>query len=275
MADADRYIQPSAHQLTERVSELSLLVAQLRQQIVDQAETMSSLRSDNQLLRDEVARLKGQKGKPAIKPSHLAKEPRSSAKGRGGKLIFPVFPPPQKNRSPPSDSRPETFTPGGMVRLSRTSSVCGSMRRSSLSSASQVPCQRSPSTQVTPVTKRLDSMVRRTLPDCGSIWWILRSRCWPTHSVPSAHVESRHACLSAIHGRTIHGRQRKLFTTGRGSRRIVIIHFPHILHAPPHSRITTSPGHPERSHLQENPKGDGRSKSQGPPDRQTAIAKTP
>ena len=43
----------------------------------------------------------------------------------------------------------------------------GSTRRSSLSSPSQVPCQSSPSTQVTPVTKRLDSMVRRIAPVCG------------------------------------------------------------------------------------------------------------
>ena len=39
----------------------------------------------------------------------------------------------------------------------------------SLSSPSQVPCHSSPSTQVTPVTKRLDSIVRRIAPVCGSI----------------------------------------------------------------------------------------------------------
>src|SRR3546814_16155664 len=39
-----------------------------------------------------------------------------------------------------------------------------------------------------PVTKRLDSMVRRILPVSGSIWWILRSRCWPTHRQPSAQA---------------------------------------------------------------------------------------
>src|SRR6202040_3411043 len=33
-------------------------------------------------------------------------------------------------------------------------------------SASHVPCQSSPSTQVTPVTKRFDSMVRRIAPVC-------------------------------------------------------------------------------------------------------------
>jgi predicted dithiol-disulfide oxidoreductase (DUF899 family) len=45
--------------------------------------------------------------------------------------------------------------------------VCGSTRRKSLSSPSEVACQSSPSIQVTPVTKRLDSMVRRTHLACG------------------------------------------------------------------------------------------------------------
>ncbi len=62
------------------------------------------------------------------------------------------------------------------------------MWRSSLSSPSQVPCHSSPSTQVTPVTKRSDSIVRRMAPLDGSTWWIRRSRCWPTHRLPSAQV---------------------------------------------------------------------------------------
>src|SRR6185295_10227767 len=113
--------------------------------------------------------------------------------GRRTVLTLPLLPPPQKNRSPPSDSSPETPTPGGISSLSRTSPVCGSIRLSSLSLFSQVPCQSSPSIQVTPVTKRLDSIVRRIAPVSGSTWWILRSRYWPTHSVPSAQVspESR------------------------------------------------------------------------------------
>ena len=52
----------------------------------------------------------------------------------------------------------------------------------------QVPCHSSPSTQVTPVTKRLDSMVRRMAPVSGSIWWIFRSRYCPTHRLPSAQA---------------------------------------------------------------------------------------
>ena len=50
---------------------------------------------------------------------------------------------------------------------SSTAPLAGSMRRMSLSSPSQVPCHSSPSTQVTPVTKRLDSMVRRMAPVRG------------------------------------------------------------------------------------------------------------
>src|SRR6202162_2861824 len=108
--------------------------------------------------------------------------------GRRTALSLPLLPPPQKNRSPPSDSSPETPTPGGISMLSRTSPVRGSTRLNSHSSPSQVPCQSSPSTQVTPVTKRLDSIVRRIAPVSGSIWWIFRSRYWPTQSVPSAQA---------------------------------------------------------------------------------------
>src|SRR2546426_189492 len=87
--------------------------------------------------------------------------------GRRTALTFPLVAPPQKNRSPPLDSSPDTNTPGGISIFSRTSPVRGSTRLKSLSLPSQVPCQSSPSTQVTPVTKRLDSMVRRIAPVCG------------------------------------------------------------------------------------------------------------
>src|SRR4029077_6276489 len=89
--------------------------------------------------------------------------------GRRTARPFLPLPPPQKNRSPPSDSSPDTPTPGGISSLSITSPVRGLTRLKSLSSPSQVPCQRSPSIQVTPVTKRLDSMVRRIAPVWGSI----------------------------------------------------------------------------------------------------------
>src|SRR5205823_5876664 len=88
--------------------------------------------------------------------------------GRRTVLTFPLLPPPQKNRSRPSDSSPETPTPDGISSVSRTSPVRGSTRLKSLSSPSQVPCQSSPSIQVTPVTKRLDSIVRRIAPVSGS-----------------------------------------------------------------------------------------------------------
>src|SRR5262249_30132367 len=84
--------------------------------------------------------------------------------GRRTALTLPLLPPPQKNRSLPLDSSPDTATPRGISIRSRTSPVCGSMHLRSLSSPSQVPCHSSPSTQVTPVTKRLDSMVRRIAP---------------------------------------------------------------------------------------------------------------
>ena len=88
--------------------------------------------------------------------------------GRRTALTFPLFPPPQKNWSLPSDSSPEISIPGGISRVSRTSPDSGSSRLNSLSLSSNVPCQSSPSIQVTPVTKRLDSMVRRIAPVSGS-----------------------------------------------------------------------------------------------------------
>jgi hypothetical protein len=81
---------------------------------------------------------------PVVEALSLA-EPRL---GRRTARTFPLFPPPQKNRSPPSDSSPETPTPGGISSLARTSPVRGSIRLTSLSSPSQVTCQSSPSTQV-------------------------------------------------------------------------------------------------------------------------------
>jgi len=96
----------------------------------------------------------------------LAAEPRL---GRRTALTFPLLPPPQKNRSLPSDSSPDTPMPGGISSFSRTCPVRGSTRLTSLCSPSQVPCQSSPSIQVTPVTTRLDSMVRRMAPVSGSI----------------------------------------------------------------------------------------------------------
>src|SRR5438445_12593681 len=90
-----------------------------------------------------------------------AAEPRL---GRRTVLTFPLLPPPQKNRSPPSDSSPEMPTPAGISSLSRTSPVRGSTRLKSLSSPSQVACQSSPSIQVTPVTQPLDSIGRRIAP---------------------------------------------------------------------------------------------------------------
>jgi len=89
--------------------------------------------------------------------------------GRRTALTLPLLPPPQKKRSTPLDSSPEIIVPAGISSFSKTAPVCGSIRLKSLSSPSQVPCQSSPSIQVTPVTKRLDSMVRRMAPVSGSI----------------------------------------------------------------------------------------------------------
>ncbi len=47
-----------------------------------QAEELHRLREENQALRDEVARLKGQKGKPTIGPSRLTHNDRKDNPGK-------------------------------------------------------------------------------------------------------------------------------------------------------------------------------------------------
>src|SRR5579862_763240 len=89
--------------------------------------------------------------------------------GRRTTLTFAVPPPPQKSRSAPSDASPDTSTPCCISSVSSTSPVRASTRRRSLSSPSHVACHSSPSTHVTPVTKRLGSRVRRMAPVSGSI----------------------------------------------------------------------------------------------------------
>ena len=78
--------------------------------------------------------------------------------------------------------------PGGISRRSSTAPLFGSMRRISLSSPSQVPCHSSPSTQVTPVTKRFESIVRSTWPGGRVDLVDLAVRYWPTHRLPSAQA---------------------------------------------------------------------------------------
>ena len=92
---------------------------------------------------------------------------------------------------------PADLVPRGISSRSRTAPL-RSIRRISLSSPSQVPCHSSPSTQVTPVTKRLDSMVRRMAPVSGSIWWILRSRC---SRRPRVSLGPGQARVAAVGGR--------------------------------------------------------------------------
>jgi hypothetical protein len=108
------------------------------------------------------------KGSCSSKTGHDGLSAAAPRVGRRMALTFPLLPPPQKNRSAPSDSSPDTPTPGGSSSFSSTSPVWGSTRLTSLSSPSEVPCQSSPSTHVTPVTKRLDSIVRRIAPESGS-----------------------------------------------------------------------------------------------------------
>lgn len=61
-------------------------IAGLQQEVAKLGELLHGLREENQRLRDEVARLKGQKGKPAIGPSRLNKGEKGEGKHGGGKL---------------------------------------------------------------------------------------------------------------------------------------------------------------------------------------------
>ena len=62
-------------------------IAFLLEQFEQQFEIILTLKEENQLLKDEIARLKNQNPKPKIKPSKLAKDPKpkSSAKGSNQK----------------------------------------------------------------------------------------------------------------------------------------------------------------------------------------------
>ena len=104
-----------------------------------------------------------------LEPDEISRPAASPRPGRRTARTFPLVPPPQKKRSSPSASSPDTWIPGGISSLSRTFPVSGSRRRRSLWSPSHVACHNSPSFHVTPVTKRLDSMVRRIVPVSGSI----------------------------------------------------------------------------------------------------------
>src|SRR5262249_21410069 len=87
-----------------------------------------------------------------VEATGISAPPPPAQPRRAGRraLTSPLVPPRQKNRSPPSDSSPDTVTPGGISSLSSTSPVRGSTRRKSLSSPSQVPHHSSRSIQVTP-----------------------------------------------------------------------------------------------------------------------------
>jgi hypothetical protein len=75
---------------------------------------------------------------PELKGIVLSRPYTAPNLGRRTVLTFPLFPPPQKNWSPPFDSSPETWIPWGMSILSRTSPVRGSTRRRSISRRSAV-----------------------------------------------------------------------------------------------------------------------------------------
>jgi hypothetical protein len=66
---------PPQEERPRRVDDLLAIIAV-------QAEALHRLREENQALRDEVARLKGQKGKPSIGPSRLTRKERKNNPGK-------------------------------------------------------------------------------------------------------------------------------------------------------------------------------------------------
>lgn len=76
---------------------------------------------------------------------------------------------PRDNRAAAVRTSAQNRLPGPTGAAAPGASPGVPARRSSLSSSSQVPCQSSASTQLTPVTKQLESMLRRTWPVSGSI----------------------------------------------------------------------------------------------------------
>lgn len=59
-------------------------VADLKQLLVEALATISAMRAENAALRAEVARLKGLKGPPSIKPSGMERATEPKPAGGGG-----------------------------------------------------------------------------------------------------------------------------------------------------------------------------------------------
>ena len=129
-------------------------------------------------------------------------------------LIFPLGPPPQKTDLR-HRTRAQTRRSGRHLELLQDLSGLR-FDPSSLSSPSQLPCQSSPSTQVTPVTTPLDSMVRRMAP----VWIDLMDLLVPVLPDPERsfgpsearnHLRLRAPVSSPAHYRSSDGRPDAIF----------------------------------------------------------------
>ncbi len=70
----------------------ALGVADLKRLLVEALERIAALSAENLALREEIARLKGHKGRPPIKPSGMAQSaggPASPKRGKRGPLGRP------------------------------------------------------------------------------------------------------------------------------------------------------------------------------------------